>query len=42
MKESIKDILILFVIFGMIAVAGSFYGFSADDIMCVSTQEIKF
>lgn len=42
MKENIKDILILFAIFGMIAVAGSFYGFSGDDVMCVPSQEIKF
>lgn len=42
MKENIKDILILFAIFGMIAVAGSFYGFSGDDVMCVPSQVIKF
>lgn len=42
MKEEIKDILILFAIFGMIAVAGSFYGFSGDDVMCVPSQVIKF
>jgi LytS/YehU family sensor histidine kinase len=42
MKENIKDILILLVIFGLLAVAGSFYGFSADDIISTPTQQIKF
>ena len=42
MKENIKDILILLVIFGLLAVAGSFYGFSADDVISTPTQQIKF
>lgn len=42
MKENIKDILILLVILGLLAVAGSFYGFSADGIITTSAQQIKF
>jgi hypothetical protein len=42
MKENIKDILILLIIFGLLSVAGSFYGFSADDIISTPTQQIKF